>query len=93
MKTEGLTFLLLQGIYKIVWNINENTYTIEKYTWGIIGDGAKGWGDNDDIPLEYDGATNTWKSHRRYLEKRRYQNSDLTRLGQSVGEIKMRTVC
>ena len=48
------------GIYRILWNITDNTYKIEKYTWGIIGDGANGWGDTDDIPMSYDGVTNTW---------------------------------
>lgn len=62
LENGGANIPVTAGIYKIVWNINENTYTIEKYSWSIIGDGAKGWGDNDDILLEYDGPTNTWKA-------------------------------
>lgn len=56
----GANIKVAVGRYKILWDIEANTYTIEAYTWSIIGDGAKGWNAGDDIPLEYDGTTNTW---------------------------------
>lgn len=58
----GANIKVAVGRYKILWDIDANTYTIEAYTWSIIGDGAKGWNAGDDIPLEYDGTTNTWKA-------------------------------
>ena len=60
----GNNIVVTAGTYKILLNVSAKTYTIEKYTWGIVGDGANGW-DADkgtDIPLTYDGATHSWKA-------------------------------
>lgn len=50
------------GTYRVLWNINDNTYTIEEYYWGIIGSGIGGWGDSDDVQLNYNGLTNKWEA-------------------------------
>lgn len=60
----GANISVSQGIYRVLWNTKDNTYKKELYTWGIVGDGANGW-DADkgtDIPLTYDGETNSWKA-------------------------------
>ncbi|WP_238251636.1 SusE domain-containing protein [Capnocytophaga cynodegmi] len=52
------------GTYRILLNVEAKTYSIEEYSWGIVGDGANGW-DADkgtDIQLFYDGGTNSWKA-------------------------------
>ena len=48
------------GTYKITWKLSDNTYSIEPYSWGLIGSGAKGWGDNDDVVMTYEGSTDSW---------------------------------
>ena len=48
------------GTYKITINVSKNTYSIETYSWGFIGSGARGWGDNDDVAMTYEGSTNSW---------------------------------
>ena len=57
-------FVTESGIYRILFNESKLSIKVEKYTWGIVGDGANGW-DADkgtDIPLTYDGATHSWKA-------------------------------
>jgi hypothetical protein len=56
----GTNIAVLAGTYKITFNEKALTYSIEKYSWGLIGNGAKGWGDNDDIAMTYEGSTNSW---------------------------------
>lgn len=57
---KGDNIAVLAGTYKITFNEKALTYSIEKYSWGLIGNGAKGWGDNDDIAMTYEGSTNSW---------------------------------
>lgn len=56
----GSNIAVTAGTYKITINVSKNTYTIETYSWGIIGSGARGWGDNDDVAMTYEGSTNSW---------------------------------
>ena len=53
------------GTYKITFDENNLTYTIELFTWGLVGDATPGgWGNPDipDLPLEYDSCSDTWKA-------------------------------
>jgi len=50
------------GDYKIMINTNDNSYTIEPYSWGIIGSGYNDWGNaGPDAKLYYDYTTDTFK--------------------------------
>jgi len=55
---------VLAGTYKITFNEKALTYSIEKYSWGIVGSGANGWDENKDldIKLSYNGAFNQWEA-------------------------------
>ena len=53
------------GTYKITFDENNLTYTIEPFTWGLVGSATPGgWGSPDilDLPLEYDPCSDTWKA-------------------------------
>ena len=51
------------GSYKITFDEINLTYTIEKYSWGLVGDATpNGWGDGPDTPLVYDSCSDTWKA-------------------------------
>ncbi len=51
------------GTYKIVFNESTLTYTIEKYSWGIVGSVYNDWGNAGlDAPLLYDSYSDTWKA-------------------------------
>ena len=60
LSSGGANIAVTAGTYKITINVSKNTYTIETYSWGIIGSGARGWGDNDDVAMTYEGSTNSW---------------------------------
>ncbi len=60
LSSGGSNIAVTAGTYKITINVSKNTYTIETYSWGIIGSGARGWGDNDDVVMTYEGSTNSW---------------------------------
>ena len=53
------------GTYKITFDENNLTYTIETFTWGLVGDATPGgWGNPGEVtdtPLEYDPCSDTWK--------------------------------
>ena len=56
----GANIAVTAGTYKITLNVNKKTYSIEPYSWGLIGSGAKGWGDNDDVVMTYEGSIDSW---------------------------------
>ena len=60
LSSGGADIAVTAGTYKITINVSKNTYSIETYSWGIIGSGARGWGDNDDVAMTYEGSTNSW---------------------------------
>ena len=60
LSSGGSNIAITAGTYKITINVSKNTYSIETYSWGIIGSGARGWGDNDDVAMTYEGSTNSW---------------------------------
>lgn len=58
----GANIAVSAGDYKIVINLNDLTYTIEEYSWGLVGDAtANGW-DGPDMPLEYDPYSDQWRA-------------------------------
>ena len=50
------------GMYKILMNIATLTYTMEPYTWGLVGSATENGWDGPDMPLEYDSFTDSWKA-------------------------------
>ena len=50
------------GNYKITINTSDNSYTIEPYSWGIVGSGYNDWGNGGpDARLNYDYTTDSFK--------------------------------
>lgn len=50
------------GATRITINLSALTYKMEAYSWGIIGNGAKGWGDTDDVVMSYNGQLDQWEA-------------------------------
>ena len=51
-----------EGDYKITINTNDNSYTIEEFSWGIVGSGYNDWGGaGPDAKFYYDYTTDTFK--------------------------------
>jgi hypothetical protein len=56
------------GDYKITINTNDNSYTIEPFSWGIVGSGYNDWGGaGPDAKLYYDYTTDTFKANVKLL--------------------------
>jgi hypothetical protein len=50
------------GSYKIVVDLNTSKYTIEKYSWGIVGSATpSGWA-APDIQMMYDATSDQWRA-------------------------------
>ncbi len=50
------------GTYKITFDENNLTYTIEKYSWGIVGSATPNEWNGPDMPLMYDSCSDTWRA-------------------------------
>lgn len=58
----GANIPIEAGTYKITFDENALTYTVESYTWGLVGSATvNGW-DGPDMQLEYDATTDTWRA-------------------------------
>lgn len=48
------------GSYKVTMNLNNLTYKIEEFSWGLVGDATPtGW-EGPDTKLSYDGTIDSW---------------------------------
>ena len=77
------------GDYKITINTNDNSYTIEPFSWGIVGSGYNNWGETPDAKLSYDYTTDTFKVGVRLVDgeiKLRPNNTWGGDLGDSDGD-------
>jgi len=61
LEINGANIPVTAGTYKISVNINTLSYTIEPYSWGIVGSGYNDWGATPDARLTYDPVSNTFK--------------------------------
>lgn len=50
------------GTYKIVFNASSLTYTIEAFSWGLVGSATTNGWDGPDMDLTYDSFSDTWKA-------------------------------
>ena len=58
----GANIATTTGNYKIVLNLNNNTYTIEQFSWGVVGSAWNDWGNGGpDAKFLYDYTTDTFK--------------------------------
>lgn len=50
------------GTYKVEFDEKNLTYTIEKYTWGLVGSATPNSWDGPDMQLSYDPCSDTWRA-------------------------------
>lgn len=62
LEASGANIAVTAGTYKITLNISNNTYSIVKYSWGIVGSAYNNWGATPDFNFTYDDATNQWRA-------------------------------
>jgi hypothetical protein len=61
LEAGGSNIVVTPGTYKITMDLNNNTYTKELFSWGIVGSGYNNWGATPDARFTYDYVTNTFK--------------------------------
>tara|TARA_R110001583_G_scaffold142294_1_gene294567 strand:+ start:6406 stop:7737 length:1332 start_codon:yes stop_codon:yes gene_type:complete len=57
----GDNIAVTAGTYKITFNTNTLAYSIEPFSWGIVGSGYNDWGATPDAKFYYDYSTDTFK--------------------------------
>ncbi|SEB49059.1 SusE outer membrane protein [Tenacibaculum sp. MAR_2009_124] len=91
LEVGGANIVSSAGTYKITLDLNTNTYTIESYSWGIIGSGFNDWGnDGPDAEFHYDYTTDTFKVGVKLLDgeiKFRLNNNWTTNYGGTDGNL------
>lgn len=58
----GANIAVAEGQYKITVNFEELTYTLEKFSLGVVGDAAPNSWDGPDIELTYDPTSNKFRA-------------------------------
>jgi len=58
----GANIAVEAGTYKVTFDQSKLTYTVEDYTWGLVGHATENGWDGPDMPLTYDSTTDTWKA-------------------------------
>jgi hypothetical protein len=57
----GANIAVTAGSYKVTLNFNDNTYTIEAFSLGIVGSSYNNWGATPDFMLEYDQYSDVFR--------------------------------
>ena len=85
LEADGANIVSTAGHYKIVLDLNANTYTIEQFSWGVVGSAWNDWGnDGPDAKFHYDYTTDTFKLGVKLLDgemKFRFNNDWGTNFG------------
>lgn len=85
LEPNGANIVTTAGDYKITLNLNDNTYTIEQYSWGIVGSAWNDWGGaGPDAKLHYDYSTDTFRRGIKLMDgemKIRFNNDWTLNLG------------
>ena len=62
LEQDGANIPVSAGSYKIVINLNDLTYTITPFSWGIVGSATPNGWNGPDIELKYDEYSNTFRA-------------------------------
>ncbi|MBJ6368277.1 SusE domain-containing protein [Snuella sedimenti] len=58
----GDNIMVTAGTYKITFSLNDFSYTIEVYSWGLVGSATTNGWDGPDMPLTYDATSDKWRA-------------------------------
>ncbi len=60
LEQDGANIPVTEGVYKITVDTNALTYTIEPYSWGIVGDATPNGWNGPDIQFYYNPYSDNW---------------------------------
>ncbi|SNR15834.1 SusE domain-containing protein [Tenacibaculum jejuense] len=61
IELNGDNIAVTAGSYKVTLNFNDNTYTLENFSLGIVGSAYNDWGATPDFMLEYDQYSDVFR--------------------------------
>lgn len=61
IESNGANIAVTAGDYKVTLDFNNNTYTIEPFSLGIVGSGYNNWGASPDFMLQYDQYSDVFR--------------------------------
>ena len=61
LEASGSDIPVTAGTYKIIVNLNALTWSMEEYSWGIVGDASPNGWDGPDFPLQYNSFNDDWR--------------------------------
>ena len=61
LEQDGANIAASAGTYRILFDENALTYTVETYSWGLVGSATPNGWDGPDIPLTFDPCSDTWR--------------------------------
>lgn len=61
LEASGANIAVTAGTYKITLDLGANSYTMEDFSWGVVGSGYNDWGATPDAKFTYDYMTDTFK--------------------------------
>src|SRR5690606_5599978 len=65
----GANIPVTAGDYKITLDLNDNTYTMEAFSWGVVGEAYNDWGAaGPDAKFHYDYTTDTFRVGVRFID-------------------------
>lgn len=59
---DGDNIQVTAGTYKIMFSLNDLSYSIEPFSWGVVGDATPNGWDGPDVPLTYDATSDQWRA-------------------------------
>lgn len=62
LEAGGANISVTAGSYKIVLDLNSLTYTINAFSWGLVGDATPNGWDGPDVMLKYDEYSDTFRA-------------------------------
>lgn len=62
LEENGANIPVTAGTYKIVFNTSTLAYTIEPFSWGVVGSAFNDWGATPDGQLQYDPTSDQWRA-------------------------------
>lgn len=62
LEAGGANIAVASGSYKIILNLNDLTYTMTSFSWGLVGNATPNGWDGPDVLMKYDEYSNTFKA-------------------------------
>ncbi|MEC3907631.1 SusE domain-containing protein [Tamlana sp. 2201CG12-4] len=84
LEAGGTDIAITAGTYKIIFNENSLTYSVEAYSWGLVGSATPNGWDGPDVQFNYNPLKDNWNTEATLVDgaiKIRFNNEWVTAYG------------